>query len=734
MNRATLKRLTTGLLLAVFCVTTPALAQSTSSASTYIVRATSSEQARLEVERVGGEVLGALNVIKAVEARLTSAQANVLADGKQIFVFEDQPVVTQGKNKKKDKDDDKKKKKKKKKGEDKGDDDDDKDDDKDEKKKNKKKSKDDNDRDDDEQDKSDKNSAKDDDERSGAADYTYSSSWSLFDWFGGSDSKSTAAAGDAVAAGGATGDVVADNGTSDEPSTGPAESLIGQPDGTVQDAIDNVQDNIEDAQETVADARDTLADALDGEFLRSTASNGILDGAELSRSMDSTTYLHPALINAPDVHMKGINGAGITVAVIDTGLWWEADTLLSKGAQVRVDFTGQDLDDDPNGHGTHVANIIASDRLASNWVSEGIAPWANLAILRAFDAYGRATYADVIRAIEFAIVNKDNYNIRVLNMSFSAPPQSYYWEDPLNQAVMAAWKAGIVVVASAGNDGPDPMTIGVPGNVPYIITVGAMTDAYTDVDGTDDRLASFSSVGPTYEGFIKPEVVAPGGHIVSTMPFDSYISMNHPDSMLDNERHFQMSGTSQAAAVVSGIVALMLDADPALTPDDVKCRLLASSRPAVDADGTLAYSVFQQGAGLVNALAAVDSSAVGCANEGLNIDADLAGETHFAGPARVDDQGNYYIADNEGEAIDSDGYAWSRSYVWGRGFAFSDSYVWGRGYAWSRAYTWSRSYVWGRSLPWQESTMDVAGDSGDVEAAGVDTASPATVNRWVDHE
>ncbi len=123
----------------------------------------------------------------------------------------------------------------------------------------------------------------------------------------------------------------------------------------------------------------------------------------------------------------------------------------------------------------------------------------------------------MIRGIDWIVANKDTYGIRVVNLSFSAPPQSYYWDDPLNQAVMAAWRSGIIVVASAGNLGPDPMTIGVPGNVPYVITVGAMTDNFTPDDGSDDVLASFSSPGPTLEAFVKPEMVAPGGHVVSTM-------------------------------------------------------------------------------------------------------------------------------------------------------------------------------------------------------------------------
>src|SRR6202166_4360616 len=113
------------------------------------------------------------------------------------------------------------------------------------------------------------------------------------------------------------------------------------------------------------------------------------------------------------------------------------------------------------------------------------------------------------------VAHQKQYNIRVVNMSLGAPPESYYWDDPLNQAVMAAWRAGIVVVTAAGNEGPAAMTIDVPGNVPYVITTGAMTDNNTPYNLSDDRLASFSSTGPTYEGFVKPELVAPGRTIVA---------------------------------------------------------------------------------------------------------------------------------------------------------------------------------------------------------------------------
>ena len=167
-----------------------------------------------------------------------------------------------------------------------------------------------------------------------------------------------------------------------------------------------------------------------------------------------------------------------------------------------------------------MSSVAASSYLAKAEGNErlynGVAPNADLVVVKSFDANGVGTYLDVIRGIDWVVANQDRYGIRVLNLSFSAEPISYYWDDPLNQAVMNAWRMGIVVVASAGNRGPDAMTIGVPGNVPYVITVGAMSDA-ASTNPNDDFLASFSSTGPTYEGFVKPEVVAPGGHVMGLM-------------------------------------------------------------------------------------------------------------------------------------------------------------------------------------------------------------------------
>jgi len=348
----------------------------------------------------------------------------------------------------------------------------------------------------------------------------------------------------------------------------------------------------------------------------------------------------------------------------------------------------------------------------------GVAPGANIVAVRAFDAEGSGRYIDVIKAIAWVVAHRDEYAIRVLNLSFSGEPSTRYWQDPLNQAVMAAWRAGIVVVAAAGNSGPQPMTIGVPGNVPYVITVGAMTDSYTPFDTTDDALATFSSAGPTAEGFVKPEVVAPGGHIWGLMPPHGWIPARYPQYRHPDADYFNMSGTSQSAAIVSGIVALMLQTDPSLKPDDVKCRLMATARPALDSDGRLAYSVFQQGAGLVSAVDAISASTSQCANEGLDINRDTTGRDHYWGPAREDENGDFYLVDPDAgdEApLVGDGYIWSRGSVWSRGA------IWTRGGLWSRGFLWSRSQT-------ANGTLDVS------NLWGTSLTRPMSINTWVEPE
>ena len=363
----------------------------------------------------------------------------------------------------------------------------------------------------------------------------------------------------------------------------------------------------------------------------------------------------PRYIEADYAHAIGAFGDDVTIGFLDTGI--DSIEGTSFGLGLSTDLYGRDkfwgtydaitntisnYSNEENGHGTHVASVAANADYDIYGKIYGVAPNAAVVGIRAFDSEGKATYADVIRGIEWAVQVKDQINLRVLNMSFGGPQRSYYWEDPLNQAVMRAWQEGIVVVASAGNDGPEPMTIGVPGNVPYIITVGAMTDSYTEYYSADDKIATFSAAGPTPAGFVKPDLVAPGGHVAGLMAFDTHIVQQHPEYH-NGGKYFEMSGTSQAAAVVSGVAALMIAQDPSLTPDEVKCRLIDSAHTAMNSESKIAYSVFQQGSGVVNARDALNSTASNCANQSLDIAKDLSGEEHYYGPANINEDGHFYV-------------------------------------------------------------------------------------------
>jgi serine protease AprX len=451
---------------------------------------------------------------------------------------------------------------------------------------------------------------------------------------------------------------------------------------------------------------------------------------------------YPMLVGADTLQQAGITGRGVTIAMLDSGLWQAPSQNYGARVLATIDVTNGGsgpVTGDPYGHGTHITSIAAGGaaNLSGNYLS--IAPQASLVIVRAFNGQGGGRYIDVISGLNWIVANRKKYNIRVINLSFGAPPESYYWNDPLNQAVMAAWQAGIVVVVAAGNEGPAPMTIDVPGNVPYVITTGALTDNYTPYNLTDDRLASFSSAGPTYEGFVKPEVISPGGHMVASMSSQSYLANIDPGSMAPTAQMFTMSGTSMAAAVTTGVVALMLQSDPSLTPDNVKCRLLASARPAVTSAGTLAYSVFQQGAGLINAVSAVDSSATGCANRGLNIAADLAGTQHFGGPANEDASGNYYVMNMAGPtwggSQPNDGYSWSTAYNGGEGYTWSEGYSWSQTYPWNQAYTWSSGYLWSKGYTWSEGYLwSKSAPWWGTNSSSSGAASPASIENWVPNQ
>ncbi|HEU5101005.1 MAG TPA: S8 family peptidase [Roseiflexaceae bacterium] len=360
-------------------------------------------------------------------------------------------------------------------------------------------------------------------------------------------------------------------------------------------------------------------------------------------------------LNAVSLHHQNILGNRVTVAVVDTGLaplgaanWVRnADaSIMLAGKQPAdgfivfrdfVDPTGVDSID-PNGHGTHVAGSIVNNRkLRTTEDAMGVAPGANLVVARALDANGAGSYTTVIAAIDWVVQQRSTYGIKVLNLSLYAPVASPYWADPLAQAVMRAWQAGLVVVVAAGNDGPNAATITVPANVPYVITVGALKSGQFTRSGGDE-LASFSARGPTESAFAKPDILVPAVRVVAPMPDDSVlatqmlagrlIEKGRLDVRLAQSKkdvgYYQLSGTSMAAAEASGVVALLLQAQPGLTNDQVKYRLKATARLAIDqATGRASYSIWEQGAGNLQTAAAVTGSTTEPSNQNLDLTTDL---------------------------------------------------------------------------------------------------------------
>src|SRR5580700_11124517 len=240
----------------------------------------------------------------------------------------------------------------------------------------------------------------------------------------------------------------------------------------------------------------------------------------------------------------GLDGTGIGIAVIDSGIADHVDFHTASGTRVLYSqnfVAGETSTVDAYGHGTHVSGILGGNGAASGagtgYAEQivGMAPNVNLINLRVLDENGAGTDSQVIAAIQRAIALKTQYNIRVINLSLGRPVFESYTIDPLDQAVEQAWAAGIVVVVAAGNDGRDNSqgthgfaTIGSPGNDPAVITVGA-TRTFDTPTRNDDAIASYSSKGPTLlDHIVKPDIVAPGNRIGSLLVKNSTLDTTNP--------------------------------------------------------------------------------------------------------------------------------------------------------------------------------------------------------------
>jgi serine protease AprX len=361
-------------------------------------------------------------------------------------------------------------------------------------------------------------------------------------------------------------------------------------------------------------AADSVSAEVPDRALDALAARPEILGISLDRPVTGTADAVAATVGARWVQESlGVDGSGIGVATIDSGVSAAHDDLAPQRIAHFADFVNAlPSPYDDYGHGTHVAGIIAGNGYDSGGAKKGLAPGATLVVLKALDATGSGYISNVISAVDYAIANRAAYNIRVINLSVAAGVYESYTTDPLTLAARRAVDAGIVVVAAAGNFGLTPQGnaqysgITAPGNAPWVLTVGASNDMGTP-DRSDDVVAPFSSRGPSaVDGADKPDLVAPGVNLESTTDPGSALYATHPNARIwgsvrtASPPYLSLSGTSMAAPVVTGTVALMLQANPALSPGEVKAILRSTAQRSDKFDAAT------QGAGFLDARAAVE--------------------------------------------------------------------------------------------------------------------------------
>jgi serine protease AprX len=390
---------------------------------------------------------------------------------------------------------------------------------------------------------------------------------------------------------------------------------------------------------------------------------------------------------------QGDTGQGVTVAVVDTGI----DQLPDFSGRLigGVDLTGGgDPFQDSYGHGTFVAGLIAGDGASSNGQYSGEAPGANLVSIKVAGANGLTDLGTIIQGLQWAVDHQALYQIKVLNLSLGFQSNESTVVNPLDLAVSAVWNAGITVVASAGNAGPFNGTILSPGDDPLVITVGALDDMGAATDSTNgDEMTDFSSAGPTSpDGWVKPDLVTSGRSLVSLAAPGSSLVSEYPSAQIGTA-NFTGSGTSFSTAITSGAVALILQDNPGLTPDQVKARLLGNTNP-----GPIG-NPFVDGHGALNVYAAATSGPMNLSQSGLVLPA-LAGLPVSLSSARPFDTWNAALWSGlTPSQLPSSGWTWA-GVAW-NGAAWN-GWAWG-GVAWNR-WAWGGAY-W-NSASWNGSAWD----------------------------
>ncbi|MBZ5601227.1 MAG: S8 family serine peptidase [Acidobacteriia bacterium] len=449
------------------------------------------------------------------------------------------------------------------------------------------------------------------------------------------------------------------------------------------------------------------------------------------RELKGTVDLTTATSNADQAIQSGWTGAGIGIAIVDSGIYAHPDLA---GRIVYSQSFVRKTNADDYGHGTHVAGIAAGSGASSTGPHftqsfRGVAPGASLIDLRVLDANGMSSDSVVIAAIDRAMALKSKFNIRVINLSLGRPIHESASLDPICAAVAAAWKNGIVVVVAAGNLGRNGYgTILSPGNSPYAITVGAMKSEGTPNRG-DDLIASYSSKGPTWIDFeAKPDIVAAGNLVGSLLAPGSTLAKEYPGNVIPASayilpgysaapEYFTLSGTSMATPVVSGAAAILIQAEPSLTPDTIKARLMKTASKtfpltSIAVDSTTGqvypstYDMFTIGAGYLDIYAALNNrdTGRGVALSPIAVwNPVLSTALLFKSASSLWDNGTWSLLNVWGThsihpLINGTSAAWGDGGIWGSSAAWGDSTKWGTSAAWGDSTGWGSSAAWGDSL------------------------------------
>ena len=451
----------------------------------------------------------------------------------------------------------------------------------------------------------------------------------------------------------------------------------------------------------------------------STAANGTTSNVG---GLTSTTLTNPlrSTLGLPSVASSGPTGRGIGVAIVDSGI----SPSFDFGFRITAffDFTKGGVPAnayDDYGHGTHVAGLIGSNGVLSGFQLQGVAPEVTFVGLKVLDQNGQGSTSNVIKAIEYVVANRQRLGVQIINLSLGHPVFAAAADDPLVQAVERASAAGLIVVASAGNFGQNPSTgktgyagTTSPGNAPSAITVGCAVTQGTVARG-DDRVAGYSSRGPTwYDAYSKPDVVAPGHRLTSDATSGSTLFnlLTTSRQRVGFGQFLQLSGTSMATGVTTGVVALVLEANrnaqyygaTRLTPNLVKAILEYSAIPVLD-DAGAPYDVLTQGAGEINAQGAIAlSSAIDTSARTGDwwLRNSVPTQTIIAATALVWAK-NVVWGNNVvwGDLLFHNSSAWSTTILWG------DQIIWGNfaitnasNLVWGDAAVWASNVVWGDRL------------------------------------